>query len=73
MDINGARVTRESKGVHWVVKMEWHFPVVLLPNTNVDLIQNGNGTEKSSRVFLDASVSIKMYIPSLFCCSPKIR
>ena len=62
MDINGARVTQESKDVHWVVEMEWHFPVALLSNMNVDLIQNGNGTEKLSRVFLNAFVSIKIYI-----------
>ena len=65
MDINGARVTQEGKDVHWVVKMEWHFPVALLSNMNVDLIQNGSGTEKSSRIFLDASVSIKIYILSV--------
>lgn len=58
MDINGVWVTRESKDVHWAVKMEWHFPVALLSNTSVDLIQVGNGTEKSSRLFLNAFVSI---------------
>ena len=62
MGIHGARVTLESKDVHWVVKMVWHFLVMQLSTMNVDLVQIGNGTEETSRVFLNAFVSILIYL-----------
>ena len=63
MGIHDARVTLESKDVHWVVKMVWHFLVIQSSTMNVDLVQIGNGTEKTSRVFLNAFVSILIYLP----------